>query len=666
MSQDPLVSSAQNLFRGRIFWISLIATYILSTGLKSGRAWIMGSSFIPMIALAALLLVPDSVKHSKILKVSVVTLMFSNPLILTFGRSVQPDIAQAFYSTLALYYAIKSFTFKQGTVVPNMSHILRALLVLAISFTIRENAGVIFVILLFMIVVSIRYRLWRFKKLIILLCTLTILFALLCVVMRPIGLMIPPVESYDLLSYVKRFYVVCSPEALNPLIPINIILLPAIWWFTSHREKDYEVSALYFVAAIMFILTYIFSLTSFASFYNISRYMLFMVPTLITTSLTALYALLSLGYAYILTIPAAFVILWANYELTLNGFPVYRAIPYELGLRDTFSIILTSFLGICLILAVHNARITSLKIKILKKSRRKFNARALAFLAILCIAVSLNIYFSHILAFSYSKYAQNYDLTNAEYLDIGEQNVMVSNFYYYARCYVPDNIFSDGILLSIPIEEQEFLQLIHVLPNNAYLVLTDDPRLAWYEYGNTYIMDYICRNFSSSNIHTNVIFLGSTVLPKGKVILYKVMSPIIWKMNGTSLKINEITIIPAHNDNKKDVQMRISIWSNENEDVIIIVNTYRFSKLLKANLAPGLNRLKFNFSYRLPDGRTYGSQVQSWSEIIIIDSKGNIAFHKHIAAFVMRRGEFLMYAWTLFLTFILTLYLCLNGVKPGS
>jgi sulfur transfer complex TusBCD TusB component (DsrH family) len=185
--------------------------------------------------------------------------------------------------------------------------------------------------------------------------------------------------------------------------------------------------------------------------------------------------------------------LWANYKLTLSGSSVFLNILYEQGLHDTFTVTLALFLSIYLAMAISNTYMGfKFRFEILKKNV-KFNLLSLAFVVIVLSALVSNIYFSQILAFSYSKYAQNYDLTNAGYWDnMGEQSVIVSNFYYYLRCYVPDKVFSKSILLSIPIEEEEYLKLINTLPKNAFLVLTDDPRLAWYHYGNKkYISKYI-------------------------------------------------------------------------------------------------------------------------------------------------------------------------------
>jgi hypothetical protein len=156
----------------------------------------------------------------------------------------------------------------------------------------------------------------------------------------------------------------------------------------------------------------------------------------------------------------------------------------------------------------------------------------------------------------------------------------------------------------------------------------------------------------------NIVFLGSTSLPKGKVMLYKATSSVVWKEGQSSLRINEVAVIPAYNN--KDVQLHIKLWSDRNQKITIIVNTYQFSKILEAHLIPGLNDLKFNFSYLLPDGKSYGSQIQGWSDVIIIDADGNIAFHDVLAAFVMRRNTLPIYTWILFLALIIALFMFLD------
>jgi hypothetical protein len=870
--QDPLASWIEDLFRGRIFLISLIATYVLSTNLQWGHAWIMGSMFIPMTALVAVLFIPSSIKYEKAMKVSTTMLLLSNPLILTFGRSVQPDLAQAFYATLAIYYTIESLKLKGNKTTENsgrslnIRYLLLAMIILAISFTIRENIGVFFGISFFMMIMSIISGLWRIKRIFVPLFIFDIFLILLFILIRPLGLMIPNFGSYSFLDYVKHFYTILSPEALNPLTSLSVILLPVLLWWAL-RKNDYEIGALSLIAIILVIVTSFFSFTSFGFFFNISRYELYMVPTLTVVSLSIIFSYNYSKYTYIFIIPVMFLFLWANYKITLSGSSVFLCSPYEQGLYNTFTVTLVLFLSIYLAVAISNMYIDlKFRFEILKKNI-KFNLLSLTFVTIVLSALLSNIYFSQILAFSYSKYAQNYDLTNAGYWgNIGEQSVVISNFYYYLRCYVPDKIFSKSILLSVPIEEEEYLKLINILPKNAFLVLTDDPRLAWYDYGNKYIKKYIfewpnissnqeglvmhlsfdngvvrdetgnlkdifahnvtwiegkigkalhfngmdsyikisnspslsltnaitveawvkCgdspsgsyrtivrkegayalrfddkgnlealiwrhgqpqssgvipstiawvpnewvywvftfdgaymriykdgdkvierpltgkidissadlgigatgdghypfvgsigeiyiynRALSAEEIKTrylqgigydNIAFLGSTSLPKGKVMLYKATSSIVWKEGQSSLKINEVAVIPARNN--EVVQLHIRLWSDRNQKVTIIVNTYQFSKILEAYLIPGLNDLKFNFSYSLPDGKTYGSQIQGWSEVTILDADGNIAFHDVLAAFIMRPNTIPMYTWILFLALIIALFMFLDKQNP--
>ncbi|MCC6019346.1 MAG: LamG domain-containing protein [Candidatus Verstraetearchaeota archaeon] len=870
-SQNPLASWIENLFRGRIFLISLIATYILSTNLQWGYAWIMGSMFIPMTALAAVLLIPSSIKYEKAMKVSTTLLLLSNPLILTFGRSVQPDLAQAFYTTLAIYYVVKSFKLKVNKTTENSEYLIDiryisfAIVILTISFTIRENIGIFLAITFTMIILNIIYGLRENKRIFILLFIFSILLISFSQLIRPIGLVIPNFESYTLLDYVKRLYTILSPEAINPLISLNIISLPALLRWAL-KKNDYEIGALSLIALFILAGVFFFSLTDFEFFYNISRYELFMLPVLTVLSLTIIFSYNS-RYISIFIAFSMILFLWLNYIITLSGSPVFLNGPYEQGLRNTFIIIFVLFLSIFFAAFISNM-CTSLKfrVKILKENR-KFECplSSLAFVIIVFSALLSNIHFSQILAFSYSKYAQNYDLTNVGFFGyIGEQSVVLSNFYYYLRLYVPDKIFSKSILLSIPIEEKEYLNLIKILPKNAYLVLTDDPRLAWYEYGNKYINKYIfevpnvsisrnalvlhlsfdtdivrdetgnlkdifvhnvawcegkkgkalyfngkdsyvkisnspsltltneisieawvkCGDSPDGNHRTivrkegafalrfdpqgnlealiwqngrpqssgivpssiawvpgkwvhwfftfdgrymriykdgdevierfltgkidvssadlgigasgdgkypflgcideiyiynkslsaeeikmkylqeigyaNLTFIGSIGLPKGKIILYKPASSVVWKEGESTLKVNEITIIPAYKKERDNVTLHVTLWSGQTQKAIIIINTYRFSKILEAYLKPGINDLKFNFSYVLPDGKTYGSQIQGWSEVIILDANGNIAFHDILAAFKMQRNSIPMFTWILFLIIIISFFLILE------
>jgi hypothetical protein len=868
--QDPLVPWIENLFRGRIFWASLIATYVLSANLQWGYAWIMGSMFIPMTALAAVLLIPSSIKYEKAMKVSTMLLLLSNPLILTFGRSVQPDLAQTFYTILAVYYTIESFKLKGNKTTDNEGHfinmrnILLTMIILAISFTIRENVGVFFEIIFFIMIMSIISRLWRNKRIFIPLFIFIIFLGLLFILIRPLGLTIPDFESYSFLDYVKHFYTILSPEALNPLTSFSVLLLPMLLW-RALRKNDREMGALSLIAISMVIVTYFFSFTSFGFFYNISRQGLYMVPILIVVSLSVIFSYDYSKYTYIFIIPAMFLFLWANYKITIDGSPVFSCSPYEYGLKDTFTIILVLFLSIYLSIAISNIFV-GLKIKIIIFKRNiKFNLLSLAFTAIILSVLLSNIYFSKILAFSFSKYAQNYDLTNAEYWNkLEEQSIVISNFYYYLRCYVPDKIFSKSILLSIPFEEEEYLYLGKILPKNAFLVLTDDPRLAWYHYGNEYIRKYMfegpnisnneeglvmhlsfdngvvrdetgnikdifahnvtwvegkigkalyfngrdsylkisnspslsltnaitieawvkCGDSPSGSYRTiirkegayalrfddqgnlealiwqygrpqssgvipstiawipnkwvhwiftfdgkymriykdgdmiierfltgkidisnadlgigasgdgkypflgcideiyiynrslsaeeirmkylqaigcvNLTFIGSTGLPKGKIILYKATSSVAWKEGQSSLKVNEITIIPAYRKEKDNVTLHVALWSDQNQKVTIIINTYQFSKILEVYLKRGINDLMFNFSYVLPNGKAYGSQIQGRSEVIILDANGNIAFHDILAAFIMRPNTIPMYTWILFLLLMIVLFMFLD------
>ena len=132
----------------------------------------------------------------------------------------------------------------------------------------------------------------------------------------------------------------------------------------------------------------------------------------------------------------------------------------------------------------------------LRRFKTITSIRRVAFLVLVIMVFVTNIYFSaySILNSSFYKESEAKNVNSLLSNINSSSTLVVSNFYAYMRPYAPDHLIKNDYLLLPPITEEKFREFLRIAPNNTLLVISDNPDITWYEYGNRYIKRYTKTN----------------------------------------------------------------------------------------------------------------------------------------------------------------------------
>jgi len=530
----PTKSDLVYLIKGRFFWILLTASFIGATGIVAYHSYVLSSMFLPMTALASTLLIPSKFKENKILEVAVFMVVLTNPLLFLFSGFILNDLGISFYLLLTVLFFIRSFNQNpQGKILPNLYSLLVSFLTLLVAFLIKENIVIVLPMYFILVFYILRYRLhksskvWRgilyvltlpliaYEALVDIPYVISLWFAKNYTIASLIGKFLPisPAEwflglfmpapwkpttilSYSLYDYLHFLYRILSPETLSPLVSGVGMALPFMLTLEEFR-RDIQIRLLIYIVTTTLWFTYILYL-SINAFWDVPRYFLFMVPILVTVSLTALYEILSNRKIIIggmLILPMVILLLIQSL-LTFKKGGVY--ISYGLPKINWTGNVLIAQVIVYAVLMLLNIIGTLNKISLTFLFKRELrlkttiDIRMLAFTIFVIIALISNIYFSvySVLNSSLYKYSEAENVKS--FFDNTRLNntFIVSNFYPFMRPYAPDYFIKNDYLLPLPMTEDEFRNFLQMAPNNTLLVISHDPDITWYEYGNRYIRRY--------------------------------------------------------------------------------------------------------------------------------------------------------------------------------
>jgi hypothetical protein len=539
IGSQPAKFDLTYLVKGRFFWTLLIASFICATGLTAYQSYIMSSMFLPMIALTSTLLIPSKFKEDKILEIVVFTLILTNPLLILFSGFILNDLAISFYLLLAILFFVRSFNQNHlGEISLNLYSLFLSLLTLIVAFLVKENVMVAVPMYFILIFYILCYRLYKVSKVWkVILCILTLpliayevlidipyvisvwftkneaiaaltgKFLFISPVEQILGLFVPApwkpttIFSYNFYDYLHYMYRMLSPETLSLVVSGVGIALP-LTLTLEEFHKDIRARLLIYITTITLWLSYVLYL-SINAFWDIPRYFLFMTPILITISLAAFYEMFSKNNVIIgsmLILPMV-LLLWIQSLLVIKKGGVY--VGYGLPKLNWTNNILIVQIIICTILILVMLSVLILKTtnklsltSLLRGKKPVTNIRKYAFITLIITIFVINVYFSAYSILNSSFYKNNEaENVNSLFGNISSSNIFViSNFYAYMRPYAPDHLIKNDYLFPPPMTEEEFREFLRIAPNNTLLIISNDPDITWYEYGNKYIKRYTKTN----------------------------------------------------------------------------------------------------------------------------------------------------------------------------
>ena len=419
-----------------------------------------------------------------------------------------------------------------------------------------------------------------------------------------------------------------SPENLS-LMAASVGLTLPLTLTLKGLHGDIQFRLLVYIAIAVSWLSYALYL-SLGYFNDIPRYFLYMTPIFLVICLTILYEIFSnrnITIGITLTLPML-LLLWIQSILSIEKGGVY--ISYGLPRLNWTNIPLMSqlvFYVIFLLLAC-SKRGVILKINLPIRTHNRLynvsiNPQRASFLALIITILAFSIHFSA------------YSISNSYYFDENTAHIagtllqkldlhnalIFSNFYTYMRPYIPDHLLVENFLFPPPMIEKEFINFLRIAPNNTFIIISRDARIAWYEYANSYIKKYFEINAFPTDLKNIKLAMKAH-----EVRIYE-LSNSIQLHTGIRNKVG-IESVKICMTNATNVRLTIKAYSDNPQKIFILIGTLRFSKILVTELRPGMNELSWDFQYRLENRSGYGAYIASMSRVLIYDESGNILHDK--------------------------------------
>jgi len=539
---------------GRHIWSSYLYSVKFFTGVDPYRLHLAGILFTILLASVSLSILHDilHVSDSKLSLLASLTIL-SSPAILPWSITALLDLPQTYFILVSIYFILKSIKTAQGVI--NDIDLFRFFLGLLYAFlTILFKAN-IQTIALFIIVLTIelyrnRKHLTGLAKSMFRILAALLIIAIVYVLLVDFGWFMSwyffgnqefanilrkymfyeysiseslfgmfvefPWDRYTVFSYSWKQWLdfinfALAPEALNILVSSTFLVLPFLTIMIRDIKTDVRFRILALGTYISFWL-YFFISIGHNQLHDFTRYGLHIHALAIILSITALYRGLqsrnALRAIMLVTIMIV-VLLFINHLVTLE-FGGTRFFYGMMRYRYSFTILLaqTSFITLYIMLSKDHVAL-----------RRSFLTSVLLS-SLIFFFIFNNTVFTESRLYSATaldevgKYLENMYLgTN------GKPHIVVSNSYIYLRNYMDLGKF---VPIPPPATEDEFKEMLKLLPRGTIIVLTDDPRISWYEYANCYIKKYVAQT------HLPIEYLGRHVAPS---------EPLIGVLIGKSIKL---------------------------------------------------------------------------------------------------------------------------------
>jgi len=679
-------SELTTLLSGRPFWTFLTSSFLAATGLPPESAYLIGPFFSTMTALAMILLVPKNLKEKGMFRPVILLLLLTNPLLVMFsGIGGLNDIAVAFYVTTAIVFFAKSFMKKGDKVSLEITSLLKALVLLGIAALIKPYLPIIvfFGMWIWLAYVILRYKLYRLSMAYKLIAVFSIVIPLLYEVLidipyvvavwllknqaiidfhqritfiSPADLLLSLFIKYpnrtnavtlftqDPLNYFETLYSMLTPEVIGITMSALALVLP-IAMFSKPFKQNVQLRATLFITQISMILSYIWMVGTGVTPWDVPRYFLSLLPSLMLITTIWLYDLfsnLSKRALFLLHIPMV-VLLGINYVLlmTRGGVMLGWGSPRFTWTYIPLTVMILSYAILVIILKTRGLN------PIVKLCRRNAivkgfsgNTRMKAFYILTMIILFSNLCFSYSLisySIGFTDHRLKYMATVVN--EYAENKVIVASNYAYLRLYLGDETLFKGLVVPLPISESEFFDLLKIVPNGTLLLITNDMFIS-YGPGNEYIKfpatDIITPQNSSMNNSSPAYALRiyHENLPYGEFNLYRIMNDVNINNEKGNTTVNDARILVQ--DDEIILNLNISSPKPTKIFTFIRADDGRFVKAYNTSLQAGNNDVKYSFDVNSP----YRYSVSlSQPLVFIIDSEGHIIYNQVVYKFNIKLIE---------------------------
>ncbi len=553
----PNTGGLMALILGRYFWINFLLSFVASTGLHILNAGLVSVFFLVMIALTASLLV-DNIW----LRLTTFGLVLINPLLVVFSASALNDLAIVFYAVFATLLFVEAFQKTNKDVTISTTNLFFALFGVIVIALVKINILIIVGMWLILVVVLVRYRLYKVNlkyKLLLIATVLPVLLYELCldipflisqrILRNPLlaglferFLFISPVSTianwlfpYSLgsatamgfarkpIAYLEYFYTLLSPETLGVLFSAVILVLPVLI-ISTYKHQKFKTTLLATLVIISFYLYYFNALLIVVPS-DINRYSLWMIPLWIPLIFRVFqdFKVNPRIVNLLQVVTGMFVLLVLNIIIIIEegGVLVGYALQHRFWTTSVLVIQLFFFTLAFTLLFLQNAPF-NLKAPFarLHEISKSVDMKTFALILVLIGLVFNSAFFNTLSMQNSLLYSEHGFMEINEELDSAMmgRNLVFANNYIFMRPYVNSTLFSEGFLLPPPESKEEFLLLLQAAPNNSLFLVSDDSSTAWYEYANKYIKQYAYVDYITPKV-TNLLELSDLNLTTPNLVM---------------------------------------------------------------------------------------------------------------------------------------------------
>jgi hypothetical protein len=518
------LSSITKYFTGRTIWLNYLYSVSILSGVKPSELYLSSILFLVLVSFASLSILKD-VLNIDMYELAIISAFYviSLPIVLPWGITILPDLPQTYFILTSFYFILKSIDWNANFSV-NLNKFYYFLIFALYSILFKENiVSFVFLLIFFTILLhrhknrlssstKLLLKILKYVMLILLLYIVVVDFgSLICILFfgnrEPymflrnyfifkeslaelvVGMFVEfPWDRYTLFSFSWRQWLdflnfALAPEALSPLLSAVFVVLPALSALCKEFSADpkFKLLALTTSSAYWF---YFFALLGINCLQDFTRFCLHLYILAAILSITVVYRLIRnrdnvrkwLLFLSILMM----LILIINYKVSTEFGGTRFFFDMRRYEHSSTLLLMESVLIGCILAAARRSPLISFVVLMLI-----LFAFAQPFLKAVFDKSWLFLWRSDAL-----KEVSSY----LEGLYKGGKILVISNAYIYLRNYLD---LSKFIVVPPPIDENEFFEMLKVLPNGSYIVLTNDPAMSWYEYANNYIKKYI----NSNRIH---------------------------------------------------------------------------------------------------------------------------------------------------------------------
>jgi len=520
---SPYSSTLSKYIVGRHVWISYLFSIKFFTGVEPYRIHLATTLFIVLLVSISLALLNDTLRipTHKLLLLATLAII-SSPAVLPWSITVLLDLPQHYFILVSIYFILRSVRivdgvindidlrmFLLGIIYAFLSVLFKAnIIILAVPIVVAiielyrnrthlaERAKMTFKILATLLITAATYVLivdfgrfisWFFFNNWELANTLRkYLIYEWSIAEGLFGMFVEiPWERYTVFSYSWEQWLdfvnlALTPEALTILFSSTFLTLPFLIIMVRSLRLDIRFRILATSTWMSFWL-YFFILIGSNQLNDFTRYALGIYILLMISSITALHRVMQSNNAsktFTFVTLSMIILLFVNHIVTLE-FGGTRFFFDMMRYRYSFLVLLAQA-GLTILYTMSSRGNKALQ--------RSFLPVFLLF-SLVSFSIFNNVVFTGSGLYSSTALEDVRESLESMSLDTSRKpRIVVSNFYIYLRNYVD---LEEFIPIPPPITEDEFREMLKLLPEGSIIALTNDPRLSWYEYGNRYIKKYL-------------------------------------------------------------------------------------------------------------------------------------------------------------------------------